>query len=508
MAHRHHVPERFLRQLWKHRQFDTTHLFSIDGKPVEILSPGVLNTDGGPDFHDALIRIGGVLYRGTVELHQRRDEWTAHDHHRDPKYNAVILHVVLHDETPRTVNTTESNRTVPVLVLERYLTQSYRETWDAMILNERAERLSTIKCCGRNDDVDATVITTWLEKLAVERMELKVRRFEERLKELVEETRLHVHEPPPRYEEISFGLNPEDLPSPLPEFAQHNFTNVRLWEQLLYEGIMEALGYTKNQRSFLTLARNVRLQFLAGQYAASSGDTAQQTTEAILFAAAGLLPSVHPTMEKESKQYLTHLKRRWKDLRTSYTGGIINEAEWQFFRLRPENFPTIRIAGASRLLPRLLEENFFRLIVQLIKNDSLGVDEKYCKLRKLLIVPAEGFWENHFRFGERGGAPIRTLIGRSRADEIILNAFIPVCLLYARIFKEKKVREGVLTLYRSSPPMSENTITRIVQGQLIKERFALDSAMGQQGALQLYKFFCIDERCTECAVGRVVFGES
>jgi len=199
MAHRHHVPERFLRQLWKHQQFNTTHLFSTEGKPIEVLSPGVLNTDGGPDFTDALICIGNILYRGPIELHQHLDEWDTHDHHRDTKYNGVILHVVLRSHAGDAVNITESNRTVPVLVLERYLTHTFRETWDAMLLGERAERLATIRCSDVNDTVGSSTIETWLEKLAVERIEVKVRRFEERLKELVEETRLHVNEPPPRY---------------------------------------------------------------------------------------------------------------------------------------------------------------------------------------------------------------------------------------------------------------------------------------------------------------------
>ncbi|MBI3364087.1 MAG: DUF2851 family protein [Ignavibacteriae bacterium] len=505
-SHRHHhVPERFLRQLWKHKQFETTDLSTTDGKQIEILSPGILNTDGGPDFSDALIRIGGILYRGTVELHQHFDEWTTHSHHLDPKYNAVILHVVLHGHTAVTANMTESNRLVPVLVLDRYLTQSYRETWDAMILSERAERLSTIKCYSGNDGIESSTIHAWLEKLAVERVELKVRRFEERLKELSEEKWLHLHEPPPRYQEIPFGLNPEDLPSPLPSFSPHDFNDAHLWEQLLYEGIMEALGYTKNQQPFLTLARNVRLQFLVQHSIDASSTDAQEKKEAILFAAAGLLPSLLPTMEKESKRYLTMLKRHWKEIRTSYHGSIVNEAEWQFFRLRPENFPTVRIAGAARLISRLFEKNFFKLIIQLIKHDARSVGEQYNALRELLVVPSNGFWSNHYRFGEPARLHLKTLIGKSRADEIILNAVIPVCMLYARIFKDKAVREGALKLYKCSPVLSENTITRTIVAQLLKGKLALDSAMLQQGALQLYKFYCVEERCTECAVGRKVF---
>ena len=503
MAHHHHVPERFLRQLWKHQQFDTSRLTTLDGKPVEILSPGVLNTDGGPDYRDALIRIGGILYRGTIELHQHLNEWSLHEHHRDPKYNAVILHVVLYEHPPETTNLTESRRTIPVLVLERYLTQPFRETWDAMILSERAERLSTIKCYDFNEHIASSLIAAWLEKLALERMELKIRRCEERLKELTEETRQHFHEPLPRYEEVAFGLSPEELPPPFPDFTQRNFKDVHLWEQLLYEGILEALGFTKNQRPFLALARNVTLQFLSRTCTASND--IWQHVEALLFAAAGLLPPIQPTMDTESKHHLTQLKRYWRESRSFYHGAVAHEADWQFFRLRPENFPTIRIAGAARLIPRLLEKNFFRSIVQTMKGDTPGFTERYKQLRELLIVPSDGYWEKHFRFGELAKTPIKTLIGESRADEIILNAILPVCLLYARIFKDKQVREGALNLFRSSPRSSKNTITTTIEEQLLKGKTALSSAMFQQGALQLYKFYCMEERCSECAVGKEVF---
>src|SRR5436853_7646459 len=105
-----HVPERFLRQLWKNQQFQTTSLATTDGRTIDVLSPGKPNRNGGPDFTGAEIRIGGTLFRGDVELHQHAEERTTHLHQRDPKYNGVILHVVIDTRQARLLPSTESRR--------------------------------------------------------------------------------------------------------------------------------------------------------------------------------------------------------------------------------------------------------------------------------------------------------------------------------------------------------------------------------------------------------------
>ena len=97
------------------------------------------------------------------------------------------------------------------------------------------------------------------------------------------------------------------------------------------------------------------------------------------------------------------------------------------------------------------------------------------------------------------------MIGASRAAEIILNALLPICLLYARLFKDGALRDGALAMIAECPPAGDYVVTGIIERQLIKKRFNLDSAMLHQGALQLYKFYCVEERCSECAVGKIVF---
>ena len=500
-----HVPEKFLRQLWKNRHFEQSDLKTTDGRPIEIISPGTLNRDGGPDFIAARLRIAGITYRGAVELHQGPRDWIEHHHHLDPKYNPVILHVVLHAGTGAFPPLTKSRRALPVLLLDRYLTSSYIKTWKTMILDERSERLASIKCFSLNAQVEPALIMRWLKKLAIERIELKVRRFEERLKELIDEERLVVNESPPSYNEIPFGINPEDLPPPAQEYSRKDFSKLHIWEQLLYEGIMEALGYSKNQRPFLTVAQSARLRLLGQFLKGKTGEEQSILLEAILFSIAGLLPS-GAIAGRSSAKRVKQLRKLWRPFHRCYRNTMLTGAEWQFFRLRPENFPTLRIAGAARLIVKMIETGFFKSMIQTMKLPEMGRGKKFRSLEQLLCIPADRFWSSHYRFGEKAKSRIKTLIGRKRADEIILNVLIPVCLLYARVFRDKEVRREALNLFEQCPAFSANTVTNTIERQLVRRKFIPDSAMLQQGELQLYKFYCIEERCAECAVGKIVWG--
>jgi uncharacterized coiled-coil protein SlyX len=499
------IPERFLRQIWMNQHLSSINLRASDNQSIVIISTGKYNQDSGPDFLDACLRFNNVTYRGDVEVHQRNEEWYEHQHHKDPKYNSVILHVVLHSDLNSPVPTTQSKRTISVLALDNYLTSTYRSTWEQMILDERAERLATLKCFTQNDSLDGSLIQKWLNKLAVARIELKVRRFEERLKEMIHEEQLHVKEPPPHYSDIPFGLSPEELPPPMPKYSRKDYRNIHFWEQLLYEGVMEALGYSKNQAPFLKLSRNVRLGFYTEILPSLSEQDRILHIESILFAVANLLPSRGEKLDDESKKYVHPLKSIWKQYQKLYHRECLNKSEWQFFRLRPDNFPTVRIAGASRLIQRLSQEVFFKSIIQITKDGERKRSQKFSDFEKMFIVPADGFWSTHYRFGELSSKIIPTLIGKSRADEIILNVVIPICLLYARIFKDKDVRQGTLKIFEQSPPLSDNTVIKIVDNQLIKGRLKLQSAMLQQGALQLYKFYCVENRCNDCSIGKTLF---
>lgn len=505
-THSHNVPERFLRQLWKHQNFATDLLRTLDDRRVEILQPGIPNFDGGPDFTNARMRIGGVLYRGDVELHYDNADWINHAHHTDPKYNSVILHVVFRALPPDQTAKTASDRSLPVLVLEHYLTSSFRELWEKMILDERSERLATIKCFDHNDDVDSILLQKWLSKLAIERVELKMRRFDERLKELLDLRKLFLNEPP-RYGEVPFGINPEDLPPPTRQYSMKDFSGAYLWEQLIYEGFMEALGYSKNQIPFLKLARNIQLRWFDEIVGTSQSENQGVDIEAVLFGVSGFLSAPKRTDDAETKDYVSKLQQHWKALQPLYRSECCDESEWQFFRLRPDNFPTVRLAGASRLVSSMLSQRMLKSLIRILKNEELRNKEKYQAIVRLFLVETHGFWKTHYRFGEPAKKNLTMLVGATRADEIVQNVVVPICFLYARIFKDKEVRRATVEIFNYCLPATENSILKTMDEQLVKGKVKLNSARLQQGALQLYKFYCVEERCGECAIGKRAFGE-
>ncbi len=486
-----HIHERFLRHIWQHQHFNASNLHTADGRKVEILFPGKPNFDGGPDFTNARIRIGGITYVGDVELHQTADEWRSHLHHADPHYNRVILHVVLTANPLAPPSRTISKRSLPLLVLHPYLDGTLRSAWRMAITDERSERHASIACHTRNNAVPANVIERWINRLAHERMEMKIRRFEERLKELIDEQRLVVHEPYPRY----YG-NADEIPLPEREYTRRDYSNRSLWEQLLYEAMMEGLGYSKNSEPFVTLAQSMRLSVLRQH---GIGNT--MNVMALLFGAAGLVPSERGIVDKEARVYARALRVRWKALRHAHKGRVLQPGDWQFFRLRPGNFPTARLAVMCFLLPMIFSEEGFRRIIALFKKETGTMRVRIEACRALFQFEADLFWQHRYRFDKRSSARGASL-GRERIDDLLINGLLPVVLLYARVFNVQDVRRNALSMLAALPHIQENTITRLLQRELLTKRTPLASALAQQGGIHLYSFYCVPARCSECEIGK------
>ncbi len=487
-------PEHLLRKIWQEQTFARAHLRTSDGKPVTILSAGMFNADGGPDYLDARVRIGNITYRGDIELHSDSAEWHTHSHDSDPHYNRVILHVVMTTNDLAAPARTATRRAIPLLVLHPYLDESARTVWMKSVSDERGERLQAIKCRDRNDSIPTDVIASWISSLAAERLELKVRRFEERLKQLVDERRSIIREPYPRY----YG-NPDEIPPPKKEYTQRDFINKRIWEQLLFEGIMEGMGYSKNREPFLALAQSMQLNILRVH-----GLTDSQTMMSLLFGAAGLLPSTRILKEKETRAYVRQLRGMWKGARRTFRGTVLHEADWLFFRLRPSNFPTARLAAMCFLLPSLFGEQAFRRLISIFKAETTSAREQGQSLRALFTFKPDDYWNHHYHFkGVAGRSGIT--IGPDRVNDILINAVLPTVLLYARIFKDHSVRTNARATLATLVPSQNNSITRMMSEQLFKNKIRIASALQQQGAIQLYKFYCSQDRCLECKIGQKVF---
>jgi hypothetical protein len=488
-----HIPEIILREIWRRQQFTASHLHTSDGKPVHILSPGISNSDGGPDFLNARIRIGRTTYRGDVELHKDASEWQLHRHDNDPHYNRVILHVVLTADTLSPRSHTASRRDIPLLVLHPYLDPKTDESVARYLSDETRETSKRIPCHNLNNAVPAEVIIRWIEHLGLARIELKLRRFEERLKQLVDEQRFTIREPYPRY----YG-NPDEIPLPDKEYTKRDFTSRLLWEQLLYEGIMEAMGYSKNRTPFLTLAQSIHLEFLRKHNLQNT-----PAMMSILFGAAGLLPSERTVVERESKRYLRQLKSLWKHIKPQVRTPFLHEADWLFFRLRPVNFPTARLAAMCFILPKLFSEESFRQIISTIKRENLTAGEKLHTLADFFRVEPDVFWQHHYHFKGNSGK-YGIALGPDRVREILVNVIIPITLLYARIFKEPQTRSGAVHMLSSLQSSQPNAVTDIIEKQLVRAKTGLSTTVRQQGAIHLYSFYCSKHQCGECDIGRFI----
>lgn len=495
------IHERFIRHIWSRQYLQHSNLKTTEGKPIRVIDVGELNFDGGPDFGNAKVKIGPTTYCGDVEIHRNAAEWLQHLHQDDPRYNKVILHVVLEGNAEESPTFAHSGRKIPTLVLEPFLSESIRTIWQKTILDERARKSETIKCYRLNNDVSEELIRKWLRKLSVERLELKLRRFDERLKELAHHQSMIVHEPLYAYGAMPVQGYPEEIPPPHHDLTQRELSNKTIWEQILYEGLMECLGYNKNQEPFVRLAKSATLRTIA-ECGLTSDDT---KLEALMFGAAGLLPKIRSVEERESRDYVKMLVKEWNEIIKSFRSPLLHAADWQFFPTRPANFPTLRLSAAGGIARKFFSEDLFRTIIQLIKSPQ---EEKKKReiLHALLHVEPNEFWSSHYNFDEKAPRRVQAL-GSERINDMIINAVTPIAFLYARTFKDKNVREGTLRLYESSPPLTENSLTRLMEKQLLKGRVKLNSVSAQQGVIQLYKFYCRDERCEECEVGRAVFGK-
>ncbi|RPI05772.1 MAG: DUF2851 family protein [Ignavibacteriae bacterium] len=491
----HHIHERFLRHIWS-KQYLTAALSTSDGKSLIVFDVGRLNSDGGPDFRDAKIKINGVTYSGDVEIHRTVLEWLQHQHQEDPRYNKVILHVVLESAANDPPTIAHSGRQIPLLVLGRFLSESIQIIWQKAILDERAKNSETIPCFQQNLLVTPVMLDRWLAKLALERMELKLRRFEERLKQLARDQRHTLHEWRRPYGAIPREGEHDEIPSTLLELTPKDLSQKELWEQVLYEGMMEGLGYSKNREPFIRMARNVTLKELVKCH------IALDDLDAMLFGVAGLLPNTSDIQERSARAYVRDLRKRWKRLRPNYRGELLHRADWQFFPTRPPNFPTIRLAAASALIKLFLEKDFFLRFIQILKSNGAENDMEQ-NLTTLFGIETHEFWNHHYHFDGAVSKRVRVL-GGSRIREIIINTVLPVGMLYARIFKDTAVRQGALQIYRSLPAAENNSITRLMEKQLLKGRMPLMNVSRQQAVIQLYQYYCTENRCPDCELGAVI----
>ena len=487
-----HIYEKELHKIWLNQSF-TSKLKTLAGDNISVLDPGAFNADSaGPDFLNARIRLGALVYVGDIEIDTDYNSWKSHGHNIDVKHNKVVLHVSLINKSNQHYVYTKDGRKVPSICLTQFLN---RDTIESLLENDsKKKELSTekLKCESSSSAVEHQVKKIFIAELGINRISRKANRIYNRLKELAYLNELKIKEPVVRYD-----LHP-DFESR--KFTYNDFKDKKLWQQLFYELLFEALGYTKNKTIMLELAQAVDIKFLSE---IDITEDISLTLETILFNVSGLMPEVRNLPKEDISDYTMNLFNRWKDLSKIYDGEIFDETNWHFFRTRPQNFPTIRVAGGVRYLEMILNENLIPNIIT--KIDQINkIPILINSLRGLMVVKSRGFWKNHYVFDQPAKQEIKYFVGVSRSDEIIINVIIPFFMVYFDVFGNKVLSKKVLEIYNNyDQKFSNRLIEDIAKG--INTPDLLKKSVYAQGMLELYRSYCSKNKCDECEIGKVVF---
>ncbi len=415
--------EDLLQFIWEAGLYDGENLRTTDGEPLEVLKAGRIQMNSGPDLRDALVRIGDQLWAGNVEVHLRTSEWNAHGHQHDSAYNNVVLHTVyLHDAEIRT----QEGRCPPTVELRARINAENLQLHQALMSGR-----DPVPCAPRIQEVDAGRIRIWLERLLVERLERKTTEVE-----------------------ALYGRLGND--------AAETFHHM----------LLRGLGGNVNAEPFGMLAHALPVKLLL-KY---RDDPAR--TEALLFGQAGFLDEAftdaHPQRLQQEHAHLARLH----GLRPAPV------AAWKFGRMRPANFPTVRLAQWAAFITG--SNNAYG---QLLQHDEPG------SIRALLEVEPGGYWLDHYRFDHSSGARPKRL-GRSTADGIIINSIVPYLFALGRIRGHQAWMDRALKLMEQLPA-EQNSILDMWSDVGIR---AENAAQGQ-ALIELKKNYCAERKCLSCAIG-------
>ena len=450
------IDEHFVQTVWNEQRFFDFDLKSIDGRSIQVLKPGFWNSDEGPDFVHAEILIDGDLHAGDVEIHINSSGWYNHKHHLDPRYNRVILHVVYLNDDINLRTRLQNGKRVPTLEILNRLDAPIGDLFDE---RKESQETSTSECRVTG------------KTLKIERVQLVLNDLgQERLQEKADVIRNQIA-----------GVD---------------------FEQLLYQGIMEALGYTKNSKAFRELAQRVPLSEIRGK--------SDESIQAILFGVAGLLPSQSQQeveWDKEDKKFIEQLEAIWESAEQSKNLTCMTTEQWHFAKMRPANYPSRRIPAIAQIISRC-QDTLMMDFLPLIEGAATANKSALVRIRRRLqerLTPApSGYWENHSHFGK--GIPQRgaALIGADRANDIIVNKLLPITLLWAEQCESPTLAAAVQRLYDNYPKLQENRITQHIEAQIFSQeqpiKLISPSAKKQQGAIYLYKNFCSSQLCDLCPI--------
>lgn len=422
--------ENLLHFLWKLKLFSVKKLKSTNGEIIHIISNGIHNLNTGPDFLNAKIEIENQVWAGNVEIHINSSDWYKHNHEADKNYDAVILHIVWEHDVEIFRN---NNAKIVTLELKNYISKAVLNSYNQLFSKNK----KWINCENDIQFIDSFIFENWLERLYFERLEQKSSSIQEIL-----------------------------------------ITNNNNWEATLFMLLAKSFGLKVNGDAFLNFANSFDFSIVR-----KVSNNVEQL-EALFLGQAGLLSNKYESI------YFEKLNREYEYLKVKFKLTPILGGQVQFFRLRPNNFPTIRLSQLAFLYSKY--QNLFSKIIEI---DSL---ELFYSLFKVSTFP---FWETHFTFDKESKKSTKKLT-KSFIDLILINTIIPLKFVYLKNLGKNEY-SSLFAILENIKPEKNSIISRYNDLNIESP-----NAFKTQALLQLKNEYCSKQLCLQCAIGKTILKKS
>ena len=421
------MKEEFIQFAWLYKTYLQAELITDTKETIEVIDPGQMNHNGGPDFFNAKVKIDGTLWVGNIEVHTYSNDWYKHKHHTDKKYNNVILHVV------HTYNKTVYNHNGKLIpTLEINIPDTVIKTYNNLLM-----QATTIPCGNKLGKINEIYLNHWMTRLFYEKLENK-----------------HAY--------VSKLLN----------------ENNNNWEAVFYALLFKSFGLNVNKQPFELLYRSIPFNLIL-KYS-----TDKQKLDALLFGQAGFF-----TEADNDHQYFNSLSKEYQYLAKIHNLKPLDKHLWKFMRLRPNNFPTLRLAQLSTLI-----YNSKLSFSSLLETNSVT------DLYKLLDCTADDYWQTHFTFNKKSNNTSgEKLMGKTMKNLIILNCIIPLRFSYGRILNIEHHIDKVMNWLEDMKPEKNHIISKW-QGY----NYVPENAFQSQALIYLYNQYCLTRKCLYCKIGHLI----
>lgn len=418
------VTEAFLHYLWQYRLINFKNLRTDNGLEIEVVTPGQYNSGAGPDFFNARLRIDGTLWAGNVEIHIHASDWKRHNHHNDDSYDSCILHVVYENDSA----TMRMNGTsIPAIEIKNKFPSWLWDNYLKLIGTR-----GWISCQHRIMETDDSTWSTTIDRMIYERLE---------------------H----RQKQILIALN----------------GNKGDWEECFYQHLSRNFGFQLNALPFEMLARSLPLRIIRKERDCITD------IEALLFGQAGMLNDTF------NEEYPIQLQDVYRHLSNKYSLRSNSFSTWKLLRLRPVNFPALRISQLSALMFR--HPIIFGEITSAKSLDNII---------SVFKVQSSEYWNTHYHFNNSSSYKNKKL-GTDSINNILINTCIPFIYTWGKYIGDLEVSERALSFLKQLPA-EDNHLLKRWREVGVKVQSAVDS----QALIQLKMMHCSEKKCLTCSIGK------